>query len=350
MHKNLSTTCLSLLLAWAASTAHAEMAVGGFSFAPNPGHPIRFFSANAQGGDAPIGLIDGPDTQLETPSFGIYEPQEQVIYVSDFFGQALRVYPAFTRGNVAPIRVLNPPLLSQTRASAPIPAHGELAVIAGNCCIDIYPLQASGSGAIRLRGIAWGGGSSGSATELDNPQALHYLPATDELVVVDSNRVLFHARTAGWYDAPTRRITGAFVQGASGLAHDPVAHRLFVLTQEPYDGSQSVLHGRIAVFDESASGEATPLYTIEGSNSELDRPPGEYFYGIGFDPYLRRLMVSSSGSSNNPALNRLVVFDATASGNATPLQQLAGSNVSAYTVGTPFGVPPERIFADGFDP
>lgn len=350
MNKSQCAILLSVLCVGAVLPAHAEMAVGGFSFAPNPGHPIRFFSAGAQGSDAAVAQIEGPDTQLETPSFGIYEPQEQVIYVSDFYGQALRVYPAFARGNVAPIRVLNPPLLSQTRASAPITAHGELAVIAGNCCIDFYTLDASGSSAIRLRGIAWGGGSSGSATELDNPLALHYLPATDEVVVVDSNRVLFHARTAGWYDAPTRRITGAFVQGAAGLAHDPATHRLFVLTQEPFDGSQTSLHGRIAVFDESASGEATPLYTIEGSNSELDRPPGQYFYGIGFDPYLQRLMVSSSGSSSNPAQNRLVVFDAAASGNTAPVQQLAGTNVSPDTVGTPFAVPPERIFANGFEP
>lgn len=334
--------CLLSLFALPASTARAEMAVGGF--APQ----IAFFGANAQGADAPLAQIAGADTQMVEPAFGVYEPNEQLIYVSDFNGRALLVYPAFARGDVAPLRVLNPPQFGQTRASAPIYAQDEIGVIVSNCCIATYPLHASGDAVAAIRTIGWGGGG-GSATDLNNPLSLRYLPGTDEYVVSEYDRLVFHARTAGYYDAPTRRITGPAVANCISLAHDPVAHRLFVLCQAPWDGSSPATHVRIAVFADDASGDATPLHTIEGDATGLDLPPGSYVTGIGHDPYLHRLMVASSSNSGDAARNRVVVFADDASGNATPVQQVNGTTVGTGWLGTPFAVPVDAIFTDGFD-
>ncbi len=335
--------CTLALAGLTSTTAHAEVAVGS-------GDAIRFFSANAQNGDAPIATIQGAATQLTSATFGIYEPADQVLYISDFWGQALRVYPAFDRGNVAPVRVLNPPQVSQTRASAPMFARGELAMIVQNCCIYTYALSASGNSVFPLRGISWGGGG-GSATELNNPTALTYLPDTDEYVVNEWGRIVFHARLAGNFDAPTRRITGAAVANSSGIAHDPEQHLLFVLRQDPWDSGTSVSRVRIAVFPDSASGEATPLYTIEGPATMLDLPAGQYVYGIGHDPWLHRIMVSSSSNSDTSA-NRLLAFADTATGNAAPVQALSGTNLGTDTLGTPFAVPaarPMAIFKHGFE-
>lgn len=342
MRLSLAAACLLSSFALAASATRAEMAIGGYF------PQIAFFAANAQGGDAPLAQIAGADTQMVEPAFGVYEPNEQLLYVSDFNGRALRVYPAFARGDVAPLRVLNPPLFGQTRASAPVYAQDEIGVIISNCCIATYPLHASGDDVPAIRTIGWGGGS-GSATDLNNPLSLRYLPDTDEYVVSEYDRLVFHARTAGYFDAPTRRITGAAVADCIGLAHDPATHRLFVLCQTPWDGSSATARGRIAVFADDASGEAAPLYTIEGDATGLDLPPGSYVTGIGHDPYLHRLMVASASNSGDPAQNRVVVFADDASGNAAPVQQVSGPAVGSSWLGTPFAVPVDAVFANGFD-
>lgn len=342
MRPSTLAACLLSTLALAAPGVHAEMALGGYF------PQIAFFGANAQGADAPQAQIAGAATQMVESPFGVYEPNEQLIYVSDFNGQALRVYPAFARGDVAPLRVLNPPTLGQTRASAPVYAHDEIGLIVSNCCIATYPLHASGDQTFAIRTINWGG-ASGSATDLNNPLSLRYLPDTDEYVVSEYDRLVFHARTAGAYDAPTRRITGSAVANCIGLAHDPAAHRLFVLCQATWDGTSPTTDVRIAVFADDASGEATPLYTIEGDATGLDLPPGYYANGIGHDPYLHRLMVASGTGSGDPAQNRVVVFADDASGNATPVQALSGANLGAGSLGTPFAVPLDAIFANGFD-
>lgn len=342
MRRFLPTACLLPILALAAPAARAELAIGGF--APQ----IAFFGADAQDGDAPLDQIAGTATQMVEPAFGVYEPNEQLIYVSDFNGRALRVYPAFARGDVAPLRVLNPPTFGQTRASAPVYAQDEIGIIVSNCCIATYPLHASGDNTFAIRTISWGG-LSGSATDLNNPLSLRYLPGSDEYVVSEYDRLVFHARTAGAYDAPTRRITGPAVASCISLAHDPAAQRLFVLCQTPWDGSSPTTHVRIVVFADDASGEATPLYTIEGDATGLDLPPGYYVTGIGHDPYLHRLMVASGSNSGDASQNRVVTFADDASGNAAPVQRLSGAHLGSGWLGTPFAVPTDAIFANGFD-
>jgi hypothetical protein len=329
-------------LALAAPPVRAEMAIGGF--APS----ISFFGPDAQGAATPSAQITGDVTMMVEPTFGVYEPHEQQIYVSDFNGKALLVYPAFTRGNVAPLRVLNPPVMGQTRASAPVFAQDEIGVIISNCCIATYPLHAYGDAVPALRMIGWGGGG-GSQTDLNNPLSLRYLPDTDEYVVSEYNRIVFHPRTNGYYDAPSRRITGAEVANTISLAHDPATHRLFLLQQAPWDGTSPTVHGRIAVFADDASGDATPLYTLEGPSTGLDLPPGQYFYGIGHDPWQHRLMVSSSPNSGTFDQNRVVTFGDAATGDATPLQVLTGTNVGGSYLGTPFAIPSDAIFANAFE-
>jgi len=73
------------------------------------------------------------------------------------------------------------------------------------------------------------------------------------------------------------------------------------------------------VFADDASGDATPLYTIEGPTTGLDPPPQQYLHGTGHDPWLHRLMVSG-----------------------TP-------NTGSSNLGTPFAVPADVIFVNAFD-
>ncbi len=341
MRRALASTCVLSCLALAAPASHADIMVGGMGAPAGTTHPLSQFSSLAQGTMLPQRQIAGPDIQLHEPNFGVYEPNQQLIYMSDFRGQAIRVFPAFASGDVAPLRVLNPPLLGQTRANAPVFAHNELGVIAGNCCIHTYPLDASGDAVWRIRGVSWGGGG-GSVTELNSPGALTYLPASDEYAVIDydytpphSARILFHHRSADGNVPPTRRITGPHVANAVGMAYDPAMRRIFVLRvdQQPFP---STSFGAIQVFDDTASGDVVPLHTI--TSTELYVQSGHYFVGLGYDAYTQRLMISST-QPGNPAGNRIVSFSAHAAGASSPIQMLNGTSLSQHTVGVPFGVP-----------
>ncbi len=332
---------------------HADMGIGGYSRSGQNGVPLRIFGPDVNGTGAASYEMSGPAMGLLDTQWVTYEPNERLLYVSDFYGRAIRVYPAFATGNVAPLRVINPPVLSQTRANAPVFAHDELGVITTNCCIATYPLHANGDAVVPVRTIRWGGGAD-PTTQLNNPGSLIYLADSDEYAVVDSepgtnaSRIIFHARTSNNWTAPTRTITGNGVAGAMGIAHDPRTHLLYVLAKTTL--ADLSLIGRIAVFPDSASGNAVPLYTIAGGLTRLNRPAGHYFVGIGHDPYLRRVMVSSSTSTNAPADHRVIVFNEDAAYNAVPLRDLSGGTLGPGYLGTPFGVPSwDVIYRNGFD-
>jgi hypothetical protein len=341
-----------LAVALAALPAHADFGLGGYARPGQSNLPLRIFGPAVNGTGAASYEMGGAATLFVDPQWVTYEPNEQLLYMSDFNGRAIRVYPAFRTGDIAPLRVINPPILAQTRANAPVHAHGELGVIASNCCIYTFPLSANGDDVNTIRRIPWGGGAD-QTTRLNNPLSLIYLPDSDEYAVSDyepgtnARRIIFHARTANGLVAPTRMITGNGVAGAVGIAHDPRSQLLYVLATTTL--ADFSLIGRIAVFPDTASGEATPLYTIAGPLTQLNRPAGHYFVGIGHDPYERRIMVSTGTSTDSTATHRVIVFNEDAAFNAVPLRDLSGDSLGPGYIGIPFGVPSwEVIYRDGF--
>lgn len=333
--------------------AHADLGIGGLNRPGQTGVPLRIFGPDANGTDPASYEMSGPAMGTVDTQWVTYEPNERLIYVSDFYGQAIRVYPAFKTGNVAPLRVINPPVLSQTRANAPVFAHGELGVITTNCCIATYPLHADGNTVAPLRTIRWGGGAD-TTTQLNNPLSLIYLAETDEYAVTDfepgtlARRVIFHARTSNNWTAPTRMMTGNGVAGAVAIAHDPRTRLLYVLATTTLANFDMI--GRIAVFPDTASGAAVPLYTIAGGLTRLNRPAGHYYIGIAHDPYLRRIMVSTGSSTDSAATHRVIIFNDDAAYNVPPLRDLSGETLGPGYLGTPFSVPSwDFIFDDGFE-
>ncbi len=343
---------IALIVSSIPTVTHAELMLGGYPPSSPGSHPISQFSATAQGTAAPIRQIAGAATQLNGPANISYEPSEGLLYVSDYWGQAIRVFPAFASGNIAPLRVINPPLLGQPRANVPLASLDELVVIASNCCIYTFPLHGSGDAVARIRSINYGG-LTGSVTELNNPSGLTWIPASDEVAVTDYDfsppyaaKVVFHARTADGNATPTRVLKSVHTANASGLAHDPVQHKLYVLTYTTSDNFD--FQAQIRVFAESASGTDAPLYTIEGPLTQLGYVGPHYPRGIGLDLPLHRLMVAI-GANGDPSMNRVLSFDLDASGNAIPVQVLTGTSLSLGTVGRPFAVPLDLLFANGFE-
>lgn len=341
-----------LLLADPSRPAHADILVGGIAPGVGVRHPLLRFADQADGLPAPIATLGGEASGLLTPMEGAHEPGEGVIFVADFFGQSIRVFPAQASGDAAPLRVLDPPLLGQPRTVLPLPEHDELMVIAGNCCIYTWPLGASGSAAPRLRAITWGGGS-GALTGLNNPSSMIHLPATDEVAVVDHDpappyaaKVVFHARTGNGNVAPTRILQGPATAGAAGIAHDPDGGLLFLVAARDAGGGNR--QGEIRVFDAAASGQQAPLRVIAGAATGLSIDEPGYLSGIAVDRPRQRLLVSIAGNGA-PQANRILVYDLAAAGDAAPLQSLAGAGLGQGSIGRPFVVPADALFGDGFE-
>lgn len=67
---------------------------------------ILVFASDAIGDAPPIRVIEGPNTGLVAPFAITVDPVNAELYVSDFFGSAVRVYPLGADGDVAPLRTL----------------------------------------------------------------------------------------------------------------------------------------------------------------------------------------------------------------------------------------------------
>lgn len=333
----------------AALPARADILIGDFSGSDSTAaHPILRFSDTANGDVAPSGgfMTDVPGTRLQTPFYLTYEPDENVVYAADFYGQAIRVYPENANGNTAPLRTFTSPSLGQPRHVAISVEHDELFAAVSGCCVAAYPRTATGNIAA-LRFIQWGG-SSGSVTRLNNPTGPALRTSSDTLIVADyqqnpdssySGVLLSFDRTANGNVAPVSSIEGDLTKlgtGAIGPAYDEAHDEVIVVS---YDNTTSTY--RILSFAGTASGNAPPLRSIEGPAANLSGVSN-----VAYDPVHETIYVTEGGYNAIPAY--VLAFPRTADGNVAPARVIAGSNT---TIGYPIGiaVTVEHIFKNGFE-
>ena len=347
--KRLGCSVLFILTLTVAGAARADLLIGDYRGSGTPG-PVLRFAETADGNVAPSGSfytnLNGGTDVLQAAWYMTYEPVENVVYVADFFGQTIRVYAAGASGNVAAVRVLNPPLLGQPRRVAISTEHDELITTASGCCIATYPRTASGSAVAALRMVQWGG-LSGSVTRLNYPQGVVLRKSSDEIIVVDSERnpdssysgvVLFFARMASGNTAPTRVLKGTQTllgSGAFGVAYDSIHDEIIVLSSD-----STTL--RISTFAGTASGDTAPLRSIAGNLTLL-----EIAAGVVYDSASATIYVWQGGY--NGYLPRVLAFARTANGDVAPMRVIAGV---ATTLVQPSGLevaPFALIFKNGFE-
>ncbi len=342
--RRIARSCLALstLLLLQVSLAHAEVAVGSFA---NPG-AIRHYADGAVGDTPPARAIGGVTTGLLTPAALTFDPLAVEMFVSDFYGQTIRVFDPRQTGDRSPLRTLS--LSTQPRHVIVDRAHDELAFVS---YLGIYTYARSASGsAPSLRWIEWGG-LAGSVTRLDDPSGLVLLASTDQLLVGDyqqvaggpaSGEVLVYPRTANGNVAPVREIRGPQTQLACcvrDLALDAARNELYVLAVVQ-DVAGNLY--RVLVFDALASGDAAPLRLIEGAATSI-----EFAGGIGFDATSDRVWVTTGLNGGTP---RLLAFPRLANGNVAPNVVIEGGTTGLtepYDV-LPYGIP-ALIFSDGFE-
>lgn len=326
----------------AVASAHADIFVGRFG-APGDPDVVRVFADGANGDVAPSRLLGGPAALLETANDLVYEPSEDVLYVSDFYGQAIRVFAFSAQGNVPPLRSFTSPSLGQPRELVVLPAHQEILTIASSCCVATYNQFASGSvAAVRL--IPWGGGTGG-LTQLNNPSGLAYWPLTDEIYVGDydltGGKILVFPRTTSANVAPSRVISGASTQlggWIAGLAVHPSLPELYALTG--VSGFPST--ARIVTFAVSATGNATPTRVIAGGATLLEEARS-----LDYDARRDELVVlANAQGGGTPAVLR---FARTAQGDVAPVGVLSGPSTGLANLAGVLSAAPDRIFRDGFE-
>jgi len=341
-------------LAMAPGTS-ADIAVGSYGDSVI-GQPVLAFADGANGNPLPIRNLGGPLSTLRAPAGGVFEANEGTLFVADFWGQAIRVYPAYANGDVAPLRVLDTPYLGQARALAVDVVHDELIVVGSGCCLMAFPRTASGSSVVPTRIVQWGGGA-GSVTQLNYPYALTLLAVTDEVALIDYDpdapyapKLLVFNRTDSGNTAPKRVLKGSqtqFGNGLGGIVHDPVSRELFVLAYA--DNPDTTRSARVLVFDDQANGDSAPVRMIAGPLTGLEIGSNQSPAGLAIDPVQRRLIVSI-GDYANAGGNRLLVFDLGADGNAAPLQSIGGPQTGlANQISAPIWLPTDPIMGNGFD-
>jgi hypothetical protein len=257
------------------------------------------------------------------------------VYVSNYYGGSIHVYPRATNGDFGPARSI------QTGLSLPHDVvidllHRELFVpnnqpAGKDPAINVYDLDAGlpGVGDAPKRTI------SGAATLLARPAGMVVDSIHQELYVandIDMNApILVFPLSANGNVAPIRVLQGPLttLRGPMGLALDLVHNELIVVSYKVDD------EGSITTFPRTASGNVAPTRTIQGPLTGFDHPQA-----LALDLVHNELIVANSFFNNTLSLGGLLVFPRTATGNVAPVRQITGTNTGLCN---PIGMTLDRV-------
>jgi DNA-binding beta-propeller fold protein YncE len=326
---------------------HADIFAGKLGGATASDTVVRF-TDDQSGNVAPAAILGGATTGLEGAQDLAWLQQSRELYVSDFWGKAIRVYNTLS-GDPAPVRSITSLSLGQPRQLVLVPQHNELLVITSSLFISTYALDADGTPAqIRQIGLY-----PNPISGLDNPSGLAYNPATDEIYVGDyesdgktaTAEVLVFPRTASGDVAPTRVIAGsnALLGGfVIDVEFSAERNELYVLAEDPSETYTYSLN----TFAPSAGGNVAPLRRIAGAATGLFQS-----FDLAYDSGNDQLIVASD-RENSLALPGLLFWPRTTNGNIAPSKTIRGALTGA-TLGNGWGsvlyVDLSFLFADGFE-
>jgi hypothetical protein len=257
------------------------------------------------------------------------------IFVSNYYGNFIHVYPRTANGDVAPSRTIFG--LSQPHDLGIDLVHRELfvpnnlpSVFAPQ--VTVFDLDAGtpGPGDTPKRVIA------GAATLLDRPAALLVDSVHGELYVANDvdpadAAILVFALGASGNAAPVRILKGAQtgLGGPIGMALDLVHNELVVVNYKVTAG------GSITVYPRTFQGNVAPLRTIQGSLTGFNRPQA-----LALDLAHNELLLANSFFDNTISLGEILVFPRTGSGNIASTRKITGPNTGLCN---PIGMTFDRV-------
>lgn len=325
--------------------AHADLLVGDYAGPGNPGAVFRYDDI-ADGAVLPLlsfGTDTGDGSGLHAADAITFEPIENVVYVADSDGQAVRVYAATAIGNSTPLRTLNPPSIGHPRQVAISRATG-LQLVATDCCVAAYLLKDSGNAVPAQRFLPSGNTVEGSRTRLNHPAGIVLRASSNEIAIPDvasgTGVVLFFSSGCTGNCGPYRTIEGPTTQlgaAAKGIAFDVARDEIYVLST---DSAQAPYGFRISVFAGGAQGNVAPLRSVAGAATLLDD-----VHAIAFDPSTDTLY-ASVGGDGTPGL--VLAFARDANGNTAP-QRVIDAGQSGFAAPRGLAAVFDDIFLDDFE-
>jgi len=154
--------------------------------------------------------------------------------------------------------------------------------------------------------------------------------------------LLFFDRTASGNASPSRTIEGSSTNlgnGAGGVDYDSTHDEIMAFAYENIGG---VVTYRIVAFAGSASGNSVPLRRIEGTLAQLAEVST-----IAYDAVHDEILVTEGGSGSVPAA--VLAFPRTANGNVAPTRTITGSALPKFPSGVAVVPNFDGVFADGFE-
>jgi hypothetical protein len=201
---------------------------------------ILTFRGGANGNEAPVRIIHGPDTQLALPARVGLDPVHREVFVPE--GNQVLVFPSEANGNVAPIRILKgPDTKLAARALSIDPVHNLLFVrgpTADGRTGQILIFNRTDSGNAMPRAVIGGPNAGVSRDGL----IINHPPREEIIVGVSSNyigRQSADSFVGVWSEhdngdvAPRWRIGGpnGTLRQTRGIAIDP-KHKLIMISDK----------------------------------------------------------------------------------------------------------------------
>ena len=331
---------------------------------PSDGSPpsILVFASDAIGDAAPIRVIAGGSTGLVAPFQIAIDTVNRELYVSDFFGAAVRVYPLDADGDVAPIRTLvDGPnsLLVWPRKVAIDTVNDEILVPSFNIVypdpvpfssIRVYPRTADGDVA-PIRSLY------GDSTMLDNPIDLVVDPLHDELITNSYSAggpgapgILSFSRIADGDVAPLRVIDGpatTILNYTNYLAYDAANDEIYADAAYSNQDFANVGYG---VFPRDAEGNVAPVRLVSGPETGIFS-----ISSLAYDPVNERVIVANYSDNTGSPPPVLRVFRRADDGDTVPVLSIAGphtqlvapSGIAIDDAGGFSGVGPQVYVVEG---
>ncbi len=265
---------------------------------------VTIFSAAAKGNVAPLRTIAGGNTKLNYPA-GVAHDTQCNVYVSDYNQNKIFKFASGANGNVAPVATINLTSLGQPEQIV-IGSTGKLYVAEVGGYIQEFAPGANGN-AVPIATIT-SYAPCGDGSGLGNTYGIA-LDAQQNIYVSNesNNCIAVFAAGANGRSTPLRTIGGSKSgmdksYGPYGVAIGPTG-KIYLTLFSYYIGHHDL------VYAAGASGNVSPLQNIVTSDSG---------YGIA---------VNSAGNIYISTLtNAIKVFAPNATGSATPVATIAGSN------------------------
>lgn len=264
------------------------------------GASITEYPALATGNVAPTATIAGSNTLLSCPE-GLAFDNAGVMYVADWGAKAVLEFAPGASGNVAPIRTI-------TGFTGPV---GVAIDSAGNVTVSdyfqtlvkVFAQGATGAAApIRTIDVSAAGLAHADSVQYDSDGELW---VSDESMPPNS-KIVAYAPGASGPATPVDTISGSNTQldGPLGTMTD-TKNNVWVVN----DGSNT-----LTTYPDDATGNVTPSAVVSGANTLLSQP-----YGIANDS-------ANSAYVSNFGNDTITVFPSTANGNVAPARAISGSN------------------------